>query len=135
MMLLPYLDQMPLYSQYNQNGCASAYMIPGGDPMANGNAKVVSTRLSVLNCPSDTGDPYLEESSPHYGIEPGCGLQGAKSNYDLCASVNEYYCKNWFYGDPSIRRMFGQDSHCQVANIRDGHIEYHCHGRDHLRCV
>ena len=88
MMLLPYLDQMSLYSQYNQNQCAFNLMEGGsccppntavgklaGDAVASGNASVIANRLAAFSCPSDTGDPYLGANS--------CGPAAAKTSYDF----------------------------------------------------
>ena len=127
MMLLPYLDQVPLYDTYDQKHCACTYTslagvyggfgtVAGGvDAVTSGNAQVVSTRLAVFNCPSDNGDPYLSDS-----IQPGSGFNGPKTNYDFSASTNEYYCNYWFTAPPTSRRMFGQNSNCRMADVQDG---------------
>ena len=75
--------------------------------------------MSVLNCPSDNGDPYEAEYSPHYGVKPGSGFQGAKTSYDFCVSLNTT-CNYWSRQDPSTRRMFGENSSCQIAAVHDG---------------
>ena len=129
MMLLPYLDQVPLYDAYDQKQCASnvtAYAGGGGgfgtlagDAVTSGNARVVSTRLAVFSCPSDNGDPYLPADDP-VGIKAGSGIQGVKTNYDFSTSDDEYYCNYWRTAPPSSQRMFGQNSSCRVADVRDG---------------
>lgn len=131
--LLPNLDEMPLYERYDQQQCVSNAMHGNtgccgpcsavgqlaGDAVDSGNAAVVSVRPSVFRCPSDTGDPYLPERSSHYGIKPGSGFRGAKSNYDFSAS-NNYRCNAWKREDPTRRRMFGEDSNTQRSHVRDG---------------
>jgi len=59
-MLLPYLDQAPLYNRYNHSVAASSYTSGAmagtvmGDPIASGNAVVVRTPLAAFTCPSDS---------------------------------------------------------------------------------
>ena len=122
MMLLPYLDQVPLYSAYNQNQCASHAMSGSigtlaGDAVTSGNAKVVSTRLHVYSCPSDNGDPYLPDNDS-YGIKGGSGFLGVKTNYDFSVSVG-FWCNCWWAGWWASR-MFGENSHCRIDDVKDG---------------
>jgi prepilin-type N-terminal cleavage/methylation domain-containing protein len=126
MMLLPYLEQMPLYNMYDQKSCASTFTVgrpPQGDPVTSGNAKVVSTRLPVFSCPSDTGNPWMPLDPAEYCIKPGISLHGAKTNYDFSSHYREQYtCKFWSnmpYNVPE-RRMFGQNSNCRVSDVKDG---------------
>jgi len=133
MMLLPYLEQMPLYDSYDQKQSACSLMAGGpsgggtstgtlaGDPVTSGNAKVVSTRLAVFGCPSDNGEPYVEADDNYYGIKSGSGFKGAKTNYDFCANYTGWtVCNYWSRADAATRRMFGENSNCQTANVRDG---------------
>jgi prepilin-type N-terminal cleavage/methylation domain-containing protein len=133
LLLLPNLEQLPLYEQFDHAQCASNAMHGNtgccgpctaegslaGDVVASGNAAVVSTRLSILSCPSDTGGPYLSAHSPHYGIKPGSGFRGAKTNYDFSAS-NNYSCSAWKRDRPDRRRMFGEESNTTRSHVRDG---------------
>jgi prepilin-type N-terminal cleavage/methylation domain-containing protein len=133
LLLLPLLDQAPLFDKYDPTQCVSNAMhgntgccgpctavgALAGDVVESGNAEVVSTRLSILSCPSDIGDPYLPVSSPHYGIKPGSGFRGAKTNYDFSAS-NNYTCNAWRRDSPARRRMFGEDSSTRRSHVGDG---------------
>ena len=89
MMLLPYLEQQGLYNAYDQKQCACTVMAGttsdtssvgslAGDPVTSGNAQVISTRLAVLSCPSDNGDPYIPADVPYYSIKPGSGYTGPR---------------------------------------------------------
>ena len=126
MMLLPYLEQTPLYDAYNQKQCASNYTTGAvgalcGDAVSSGNAQVAATPLAVFSCPSDTGERYLPADDPQYGIQPGSGYQGVKTNYDFnVCGTGELWCNVWPSIPDSSRPMFGQNSNCNVAQVRDG---------------
>jgi prepilin-type N-terminal cleavage/methylation domain-containing protein len=110
-MLLPYLDQVPLYAAYDQNRYA-------GD--ANGNAQVVSTWLAVFGCPSDNGDPYLASGWGPDGFGPD-GRNCPKTNYDFCVGIGTWNCNAWLQAyDVRSRRMFGENSACRIADVLDG---------------
>ena len=85
MTLSPYLDQVPLYSMYDQKQCAcytaGCYGPPFGTLAGNPatNAQVVSTRLAVLTCPSDNGDPYFPGGQHH---RQRCGRRRFQSSQD-----------------------------------------------------
>jgi len=131
--LLPYLDEQPLYDQYDptqcvctlmhgNEGCCPPTLSEGtlaGDPVTSGNAAVVSQRLAVFSCPSDIGDPFQSANSSHYGIKPGSGFEGAKTNYDLVTS-HSYHCNSWKRENRATRRIFGENSNTRIARIGDG---------------
>ena len=144
--LLPYLEQMSIYEMYDQSKCAantngadgdcSAMAANGlttggtlvGDAVTSGNAEVVSKRLSVFSCPSDNGDPYLG-SNGSGAIKFGTDYRGAKTNYDFIVQVTGIYASSSFDGLYSgcwattperSRRMFGENSTCRIADVRDG---------------
>ena len=133
LMLLPFLEQQPLHDGYDPKQCTSNAMhgntgccgpctavgTLAGDAVTSGNAEVVSTRLAVLTCPSDTGNPFNAENSPHYGIKPGSGYKGARTNYDFSTS-NSYSCDAWSREAANRRRMFGENSDTRVADVLDG---------------
>jgi prepilin-type N-terminal cleavage/methylation domain-containing protein len=133
MMLLPYLEQNAAYDSYDQKQCASNCMTGNegccppvvatgtlaGDAVTSGNARIVSTRLPMFNCPSDTGNPYQGTSSVHYSVKSGSNFRGAKTNYDF-STHNSYDCDHWSRHTRLQRRMFGENSSTTTADVTDG---------------
>ncbi|QDU26481.1 putative major pilin subunit [Anatilimnocola aggregata] len=132
-LLLPFLEQIAHYNKYDMkasaanitvgnDGCCSPTATVGtlaGDAVASGNAKIVSQRLKIFNCPSDSGDPWLPPSS-YYGISTDPLYKGAKTNYDFSA-INNYDCDQWNRSaNTSTRRLFGENSNSRIADITDG---------------
>jgi prepilin-type N-terminal cleavage/methylation domain-containing protein/prepilin-type processing-associated H-X9-DG protein len=128
-LLLPYLEQTNLYNRFNFNAafgdadttfcCA---LPPNGSPLASpnaaasGNAALAQTRLTILLCPADGGDPVLD-NDVDYSAAPG--YPSAKTNYDFCVSSN-FYVKAWSVEPRNYQRMFGEDSTTRIANVTDG---------------
>jgi len=131
-MLLPYLEQQPLYDEYDCTKCASVQDkgyccgIPGntngtvmGDPVTSGNAQVVSKKLEVFACPSDSGNPKLSTTSTAYSIQSGSGFAGIKTNYDFSV-IRVMGCNYWRRQNKKTRRIFGENSKARFALIADG---------------
>ena len=127
-MTLPYFEQTALYAAYDFKQCASVFKQTGnvatlaGDPVACRNAEVVSTRLKVFNCPSDSGNPFLREGpdgSSHYIIKAGSGFKGAKTNYDFSTN-GPTGCTNTWESYGNNRRMFGNQSSSKIEDAKDG---------------
>jgi len=138
-LLLPYLEQQPLHEKldfrtcscnamHGNTGCCgpcTAVGVLAGDVTTDtdgdgfNNAQAAATAIAVGTCPSDNGDPYLAEGSPHYGIKPGSGLRGFKTNYDFSTS-NSYHCDAWSRENASTRRMFGENSNTRFSDVLDG---------------
>jgi len=136
-MMLPYLEQQPLYDQYDMEQCATNAMHGNpsccgpneaqgelaGDSVTSGNAKVMSTRLDIFACPSDTGRPFLSATSACYGIKPGSGYAGAKTNYDFSVDGTHstgYSCNSYKRKPMRLKRMFGENSGTRFRHVGDG---------------
>jgi prepilin-type N-terminal cleavage/methylation domain-containing protein/prepilin-type processing-associated H-X9-DG protein len=132
-LLLPYLEQEPLYRRYDPTQCASNCMegnsgccspvksegMLAGDAVDSGNAAVEVIHLAVFRCPSDNGNPLLPNGF-YYSIKEGAPYYGVKTNYDFCTSSN-YTCNAWrMVETPSTRRMFGENSDTKIADVTDG---------------
>lgn len=125
-LLLPYLDQAPLYNRINQQtansaqntgyccGYSGASAPLAGNPADN--ADEMAVLLDVFLCPSDDGTMFLGTGAP-YGtsVSPG----PAKTNYELSAdqTIN---CNYWSTQSPNSRKMFGENSKCKIGDIKDG---------------
>jgi len=124
-MILPYIDQAPLYAMYNFNGSASTYPSAGGtasdDPVTTGNAVVVKTKVQVFLCPSDNGADMISAPTANYGISAtNTGTGGAKTNYDFLALSPITSCENWSALAPNTKCMFGDNSNTNLRDVTDG---------------
>lgn len=128
-MLLPYLDQGPLYKQYDHKQAASWSYVYGvygpsdveGNP--NVNAPVVKTRLPILECPSDSNPFFYPSTNQYYSISSTIS-GGARTNYDFNIQYLEYYyqgCSMNPYCWPASRQsMFASNSSTNLAHCKDG---------------
>lgn len=132
-LMLPYLEQRPLYDRYNMSASASDCKYYGaipypvaGSPVTYGNDVVVSTQLSNFLCPSDDGGKTMSTSSA-YTISTSSALLGAKTSYEFStkpdyeisvpASWQTWYTNN---GYQQYRALFGQNSNSNMASAKDG---------------
>lgn len=125
-MLLPFLDQTTIYDAYDHDQAAGHYTAGAlagtvvGSAVTSGNGALISQPLSVLTCPSETGNPYHPANGSHYVIANGSGLTGAKTSYDFSV-INDYYgCNGWSTRSFTTRRMFEDNSRCTFRDITDG---------------
>jgi prepilin-type N-terminal cleavage/methylation domain-containing protein len=126
--VLPYFDQAPLYNSADHNGAFGSYNRAGtvpmaGDPFNNGNARIVSTILPIMICPSDDGDPLYRGNSVNYQISTLAfqnGLFGAKTSYDFSVRRYSNSASLWSSEDRLTRRLFGVHSNSQIKDIFDG---------------
>jgi prepilin-type N-terminal cleavage/methylation domain-containing protein/prepilin-type processing-associated H-X9-DG protein len=133
-MLLPYIEQQAMFSQYKQNASASSSTNGGkvaaplaGDPVASGNEKIVATQLAGFLCPSDDG-PKTMAAGAAYGITTSGTLLGAKTCYEFSTKPSMEFSgapngwKTWYSSNGAIqyRALFGQNSDSTFASISDG---------------
>lgn len=129
-MLLPGLDQAPLYNQFNfslttsnregagyESGTVGTHT---SDPAANGNLIPVTTRVEAFLCPSDSGRERTDSSLYRPSATDATG--GALTNYDFITTSTTYYnsCGDWAAATATTKAMFGDNSKCQVRDVTDG---------------
>jgi len=124
-MLLPYIDQAPLYAKYNSSGSATTHastgLTPTDDPVTNGNAAVVKTPVQVFLCPSDSGPVMIQYPTAHYGISAtNTGTGGARTNYDFLATSPHNACENFGSLTATTKCAFGDNSNTSFKDITDG---------------
>ncbi|MSR60132.1 MAG: DUF1559 domain-containing protein [Planctomycetaceae bacterium] len=132
-LLLPYLDQAPMYNLYNHSLCASSSAYGGafgsggvmtcpgpvcpGDPAVN--APIAQTKLAVFACPSDNGQ-RLAPAQAYYGISPTIA-NGVRTSYDFSASNTHYSSQRvWFDAATNRKFMFGDQSTTTLTDAKDG---------------
>lgn len=134
-MMLPYVEQSGLASQYRSDlpasnamngntGCCgpnSAVEAMVGD--ATINSVVARTKVKIFMCPSDPKDPLLPATGTYsIGISKNLG-QGVKTNYDFSVRL-AYACYQWQTdkqsANASLVRMFGENSNTRFADVIDG---------------
>lgn len=131
LMLLPYFEQTALYDQFDPMIPTGTYVRPPASPLAapeadviaSGNAQVVSTKINMLLCPSDDGDPFVTTTSANYAIYPTApsnGHLGAKTSYDFSVLRYSSSATMWRSLGQTTRRLFGPYSSSKMRDIKDG---------------
>ena len=131
-LLLPYLEQGPLYQGYNLAQAACDNLAGYGGPIyapdvatlplagdALANVTVLQTPLSVFLCPSDPGIPVVAPLNGLAAIKAGTDYAGSKTNYDFLAP-GDYSCNAWMAMATTQRPMFGENSATSIAQALDG---------------
>ena len=122
LMLLPYLDQAPLYNQFNFNWATGIRNVNGGtisggtSATTNTNLNLSKTILAALICPSDSGPKVYAPADANYG----CGVaNSARSSYGF--SVARYNGGGlWTNEAQNARRLFGVNSNSRIRDVTDG---------------
>ncbi|SFJ24309.1 DUF1559 domain-containing protein [Planctomicrobium piriforme] len=131
-MLLPYVDQAPLYNLYNfslasgiHKGGGSGTVVGGSTTALNPNLALSARVLNVFICPSDSGPKVDTTSAATYaaytgGSMYGCGAPGAgRLSYGF--SVNSGNPTTlWANITPSTRALFGMNSSSDIREVTDG---------------
>ncbi len=135
-MVLPYLEQANLYSQWNLSAAsrdaATTYgsaptTVDGGTQTVMGpptavlaNAALSRTKLAAFKCPSQPSvDEFVADS---VYSRAAAGILGARTNYDMVYFANYKHgtCNSWSSDSSATRRAFGDNSKCGIADITDG---------------
>jgi prepilin-type N-terminal cleavage/methylation domain-containing protein/prepilin-type processing-associated H-X9-DG protein len=146
-LILPYLDQAPLYNLW-QPEIASGWfqrngLEPLGDPTVN--LPVTSTILPALLCPSERSEPQLFTRT--LDDENYAAQDAAPTNYLLCSgTIAEHSTHNWgryAAGGSSTRwglaignhriGIFGNNGAAAIRHVRDGTSNVIMVGETHLR--
>jgi len=121
--LLPFLEQMPLFQQYDyrQVGSSSSpYGIPiGADTSTNPNRVVSDTLLKVYTCPSDK-DPESVTSSDSKSTGFYERTKARRSNYLFNSGVTTDYDAPWGQVGGASRGAFGNDGAAGMQSCIDG---------------
>ena len=122
-LILPYLDQSPLYNKYNFGSPSTTFDINGAGSIPPGttsdtNMPVISQRLAVYLCPSDPkgGANYTNavNSSSYYETNTA-----ARSNYMF--NTGAYFEAAAVWSNlGSDRGVFGNDGAANMRDITDG---------------
>lgn len=125
-LLLPGLDQAPLYNQLDFNrafhthtGGSGAVAAPplAGDDNAAINGALISRRLAVFECPSDDSIGSVNGGTTYN--QPG-GDGSHRTNYDFIVIRNHLSCNAWATRGRTTRTMFEDGSFCNFRDVRDG---------------
>ncbi len=130
-LMLPFLEQQPLFGRFNSNASASDCIYQGkvsapiaGSPVG-GNDAVASTQLPAFLCPSDDGARTMATGAA-YGITTSSTLLGARTCYEFSTKpayeINGYDWKTWYANNNYMNRraLFGQNSNSTLALAKDG---------------
>ncbi|QDT56283.1 Type II secretion system protein G precursor [Caulifigura coniformis] len=129
-MLLPMFEQGPLYNQYDHTAAAAERNVAPGAVLAGNpdlvNRNVVSKSLTMLLCPSDSGDPLYRgaDTAGQYKISAAAttaGIYGAKTCYDFNVQRTATASVTAYDGlARETRRMFGVNNSARLRDISDG---------------
>ena len=121
--LLPYIEQAPLFKQYNytQVGSSSSpYGLPIGPDSgaANPNRAVASAQIAIYNCPSDAFPAPTVLSSDALTMAFYERYNVRRSNYLFSTGAYTDYNAEWASTSASARGVFGNDGAASI--VRDG---------------
>jgi prepilin-type N-terminal cleavage/methylation domain-containing protein len=127
-MVLPQLDQAPLYNNYNFNSAASWSTVYGAYSTSNiaydasQNWPVVSTKLPVFLCPSDPNPLYYPSAGTQYYSTSATQPGGMRTNYDFNVWYGDYYYQGYeFTGNiETTRAVFAANGSTKIEDIKDG---------------
>ncbi len=122
LMLLPYIDQAPLYNQFNFNlatgirNTGAGTVIGGTTAATNPNLSLSTIIIPAFLCPSDNGSRIYPNADATYG----CGVaNSARSTIGFSVQVNNGGGL-WSNEAISTRALFGLNSASSIRDISDG---------------
>ena len=124
-MILPYIDQAPMYNKYNFN-VPSSISNPYGRPLAGGattsdpNRPIYSQKLAAFLCPSDPGGGGPVTSGANNAGDFYERNEVARSNYLFASGNGTDYDGPWGTAAQTTRGAFGNDGAANIRDLRDG---------------
>ncbi|MBL4884820.1 MAG: DUF1559 domain-containing protein, partial [Planctomycetaceae bacterium] len=128
-MLLPFMEQAPLYDRFDSTAPSGGYVRSGASPLAgvldvnSPNAVVVSTLVTTLLCPSDDGNQRYTGNGVHYRVYNGAaanGHGGAKTSYDFSVTRHSSWRNSWVNESRPTRSLFGVYSKSRMRDMTGG---------------
>jgi hypothetical protein len=132
-LLLPFMDQEPLWNKYVFDA-PSSVSNPYSKPFINGiavsdwvhpitgnnNKEIYSKRLEIQTCPSDSLPAPILNRLPNQATDFYEANDVARSNYLFSTGHYTDYDTRWMFHSPVHRGLFGNDSGAQMADCIDG---------------
>ena len=126
-LLLPYIDQTPLYNTINHSAAMGTWN-PGGGTLAGGativapNATASGTKIGLFLCPSDDGPQTYPQGDGTYGC--AAGIPSYRSSYGFSvqrAMVWDNSTGNYWTNEArATRSMFGISGNANFRDVTDG---------------
>jgi len=122
--LLPYIEQKPLFDQYNYNYIASSSS-PGGIPLGanpspNPNNAVAATSVKIYTCPADVDPGPVETRNPGNSTDYYEMVSARRSNYLFNTGAYTDYDNDWTSTSQSARGPFGNNGATSISRVSDG---------------
>jgi len=132
LLLLPYIDQAPLYNLFNFKAASGVWLgsgncnqtppagnfLVGGMAATTANVNLVGTKvINSFLCPSDPGFETFTSTCASSGLSPR--PKSAGTNYDFSVQSNNATTA-WSRLSLTTRSMFGVSSNCRIRDITDG---------------
>jgi len=126
-LLLPYLDQAPMYNQYDFNvpsSISSPYGVPlaGGATTSDRNQPIYNQKLTVYTCPSDPLDGQLVVSGANNSGDFYERNEVRRSNYLFATGEYTDYSDDYgaYLGSNANLGAFGNDGAAKFRDMIDG---------------
>jgi prepilin-type N-terminal cleavage/methylation domain-containing protein len=122
--LLPYIEQAPLFSQYNYQYIASSsspYGLPlGPNPSPNPNNDVAATYVKIYTCPADVDPGPVETRNPGNATDFYEMVSARRSNYLFNTGAYTDYDSDWANTSGQYKGPFGNNGATSIGRVPDG---------------